>query len=403
MIDSFGTELGEAVSATSNLVQLMVPNALLKAGENRLTINIQYPGCSVSEASEEVVVNVSEISQPTVSKELITGCEANTISLKASGAKSGQYYEWFDVWNEVILDNATATLLIQTLDDEWGQYEVRIVSASGCKSIPSARIDVDSDSLMIDPLSLDETVDYAAVICAGQDFEILINEVQVDAEYALSDTKNNTIGGWISADSTTLTMSVNSETIETVDNLNILIRRKGCSSKGMVLSAVIKPTVNAIPELTFTNNVLAVLGNPEGKISWYLNNEFISNESSLAPTKAGVYYAQVVFDNCMLQSNFFDYLITGNKSGFSHADIAIFPNPVDNFSFTVKGSFETSADVELKIYDAFGRKIYSNAFSSFNLATGVKIDLSGMNHQAGIYIATLRQGNDIVKRKIVMK
>jgi chitodextrinase/lysophospholipase L1-like esterase len=670
LFDEEGNSLELASTALSNKVGLHLPNSLLNEGVSQFSVKINYPGCDIIDASEPISVSISKPQTPEISKAVISGCEANVVRLQASGAHTNESYQWYDVWNDVILDHTSNTLELESLDDYMGMYEVRIISPLGCISDASVQLIIDSASFIPKALALQETVEYSSEICEGQTLDISLNNAQLGVEYSIINNNGNQISDWIYAETSELHLSITSSDIQTSDNFSLQARFPGCNiqfleseinvsvnnlekptlsrvinetcdEKSVVLTAasnaasynwyfegfgnqldqntasislneteesgyyfvkavssigcesdtydsifvsekdltfinvnrnlevsytqalcpsdllnvevknpqtdfiyyladetgiiyssfvvasvessinlqasnlqsvensilkvmvkkdgcealpleqevsfsivdllelnieqtnydaclgeslsiqipeltndgsvkwydedgniladgkvftfeidevdfdsrklfveafnklgcsneekveiLIETTALIKPELVFNDNILSVENDVEGEISWYFNDEFYSEAAEIELTEQGVYFAQLDFKGCLIQSDVFGFVITSNKVELNNENISIFPNPTNNFNFTIQAALENTSPIEVIVYDAFGRALYNAEFSNGDLKNGVDIDLSGNDQRPGIYVVTIRQDAQLATRKIIMK
>jgi len=76
-------------------------------------------------------------------------------------------------------------------------------------------------------------------------------------------------------------------------------------------------------------------------------------------------------------------------------DIKVFPNP-NGGRFTILVKNATDQEATLKIYNIFGKLIYSDPSA---MSEHYEVDIS--SHSKGIYIAKIRQGDNVTTKKIV--
>ncbi|MFT4847765.1 MAG: hypothetical protein ACI83B_000286, partial [Sediminicola sp.] len=95
--------------------------------------------------------------------------------------------------------------------------------------------------------------------------------------------------------------------------------------------------------------------------------------------------------------------VTANNQSLSQNNVLVYPNPTTTFSFTVAGSASTESDVDISMYDAFGRMIYKESFSKAEFEHGALIQLKGVEPRSGVYLVAIQQGDRLVRKKIIMK
>ena len=83
-----------------------------------------------------------------------------------------------------------------------------------------------------------------------------------------------------------------------------------------------------------------------------------------------------------------------NQSG----QIEVFPNPADN-EFNVKLNDFSDEDVEVRMYDILGAKLYSNTFSG---QQNIKVTLQ-QGFPEGTYILQVMQGELNFRKKVVVR
>ena len=75
----------------------------------------------------------------------------------------------------------------------------------------------------------------------------------------------------------------------------------------------------------------------------------------------------------------------------------VFPNPSDG-SFRIQFNDESSADVEITIYDLLGRKVSERRFATPSPSFDEEVNFDGLS--SGLYILRVKKGNRISSQKI---
>lgn len=119
---------------------------------------------------------------------------------------------------------------------------------------------------------------------------------------------------------------------------------------------------------------------PDGiMFQWYLDGELISGQTTfkILPPGYGAYTAKLIGNGCILDTEPFEYLMTGSYSAEGAAPLSVYPNPVAEQVF-IAGDIPAGA--QLSLYNAAGALLRQSriekrngdfAFSLGNLAPGM--------------------------------
>lgn len=90
----------------------------------------------------------------------------------------------------------------------------------------------------------------------------------------------------------------------------------------------------------------------------------------------------------------------GSSANFQVKDFKCFPNP-SNGKFDLNFNLQSKGDLILSITDASGKKIVVQALTDFSGNYNQSFDIS--EHGAGVYLLNIRQGNEWMHKKVVVK
>jgi hypothetical protein len=124
-----------------------------------------------------------------------------------------------------------------------------------------------------------------------------------------------------------------------------------------------------------------------------------ATSQSLNNVAAGVYTSTVTdAAGCVTVTNDTVRFISGIKEIDGSAMVSIFPNPTPNNVF-IDIELTQASDVALEVFDIRGRLIVI-ANEKNVLATRFEVNLE--NEAAGVYMARIKTGNEIITRRIVV-
>lgn len=310
-------------------------------------------------ATDSVIISTTSL--PTAS---ITGvdtiCEGTSTTLTASGG--GSY-----LWST---SETSAGIVVSPISSSW--YAVLVSNASNCT-------DSAAHFVFVEP-AVTGLITGDTLICEG-------DSTTLTASGGLNyswDTGAQTAVIEVSPISTTL-YQVN------IDNGGI------CSA-----SVQVTVTVNPLPPIpVITQNGSDLTTTATGSLQWFVNDTLIvgANSQTYTPTHNGVYHVTVTNTNgCTSTSADFDFLYFGIAESENFFSINIYPNPIENGSFTI----ECSCDIQsIELYDIQGAKILSvegemNRHISLN-----NNDLTGVS--PGIYVLRVESGQLETYKKVVIK
>jgi hypothetical protein len=150
----------------------------------------------------------------------------------------------------------------------------------------------------------------------------------------------------------------------------------------------------AIHRLSFTR-----LEEIKPSINIYLRDKYLNNLIDVR--QQSVYTFDINTDAASYGNNRFeillsDVLLTAVEKT-SLADVKIFPNPSKDIIYVELGSIKESNDrIEISVFDLFGKQILQKEFTSDE-----KISLTISELSAGTYILRLKNGNELLTRKII--
>lgn len=131
---------------------------------------------------------------------------------------------------------------------------------------------------------------------------------------------------------------------------------------------------------------------------WYLNDEAVADatEPSLMLSELGVYTLEATGDNgCSIFSEPYFYGVA-NTEGQNEYALLAYPNPALN-SFTLRANVELS---ELRIVDLSGKIVLQQNLS---LQAGERSEINVQLLSAGIYIVSMRHGNEMHYLKLAIE
>jgi hypothetical protein len=129
-----GTTISQEIDGTGSLISLAIPHDKITSGENILMIMARPAGCTPIPLENGVKIKMEAI--PSVSKvENGVSCNGGSASLKAFGAPSEGYYNWYETVDatEPVAGENAETFTIPVLN-KTKTYFVSITNALGCES-----------------------------------------------------------------------------------------------------------------------------------------------------------------------------------------------------------------------------------------------------------------------------
>jgi hypothetical protein len=77
----------------------------------------------------------------------------------------------------------------------------------------------------------------------------------------------------------------------------------------------------------------------------------------------------------------------------------VYPNPTDGHVY-IDINMTKKEDGLVEIFDVMGKKVYKYEFKALT-AESIEADLSSL--RSGVYFVTLKSGNDIITKKLMIK
>ena len=152
--------ISDMIEGNGETIEIPVYDGELTAGTNTVRVTAGFTGCDRQTLTTAVTLNfISELTITTASDVII--CEGDDVTLEASGAPAGGFYQWFDS-DGVLIEAATGpTLLVADVMEE-AIYFVSAAHANGCES-DLAEIHIFPDTLAVPVIELKDDTLYADV------------------------------------------------------------------------------------------------------------------------------------------------------------------------------------------------------------------------------------------------
>ncbi|MFT4739256.1 MAG: lysophospholipase L1-like esterase [Marivirga sp.] len=360
-------------------------------------VGLAYDSIYISE-SDLMVENVDlDLSLSTIDEI----CIGQSISAQVLNPQPGINY--FILNNEGAILSDTLSVATQQISlsfslgtmDQAGSYQWQVMAFKTDCKVEKLNQQLDFTVLAYPVIVLTET-SYS--ICSGEALTITTPNLENGASVKWFDAAGQEL-----SDNSTLAIT-NTE----AGNYSYYVKAYnalGCTD-GTQTAVEVLITDIASPVIERQEDLLTVANLVEGDhVNWFLNDELITSGAAVDLVDEGVYFAEVERNGCTAISEYFEYIITvtANNQSLSQNNVLVYPNPTTTFSFTVAGSASTESDVDISMYDAFGRMIYKESFSKAEFEHGALIQLKGVEPRSGVYLVAIQQGDRLVRKKIIMK
>ena len=136
--------------------------------------------------------------------------------------------------------------------------------------------------------------------------------------------------------------------------------------------------------------------NSDYKVSWFLNNELVSNKTDLVAVKTGVYEMRITSNK---GTNSYKTNVYNKVNNALSNEISVYPNPVEiGQEFKISYNLGSESNVEVSIYQMDGKLVTNKKLGRFNQHEFVsKLDT------AGVYIIVSKIDGKANINKIVIK
>jgi len=223
-----------------------------------------------------------------------------------------------------------------------------------------------------------------------------------DAAFGLVATSTSNLMVSFSTASDKVTLAGSQVTIVKAGSVTITATQPGNESFNAATSMNLTFCINpAKPTITLSNvntESPTLTSSSASGNQWYLNGIAITGATSPTYTAAtpGIYKVQVKADNCLSAfSSDTPLIVTGDSKQHGRSEIAVYPNPVDDY-LMISGLPEETA--ECVVTDMKGR------------ASPLKLERQNGNHRAdvrnygaGLYLVRVQASNEIHQIKFIKK
>ncbi len=139
-------------------------------------------------------------------------------------------------------------------------------------------------------------------------------------------------------------------------------------------------------------------------MQWYKDQEPLEQYApSLHPVEEGNYSVLVSYNGCSKISDPFQYVVTAiePEAGSSAFAAYVYPNPATSENLYIKLETPSTQDAQIEMFDLAGRRAYTTTVSG-SRTNGVHRINFPQDTMPGLYILTIKQGNLVLKRKVVV-
>jgi len=139
-------------------------------------------------------------------------------------------------------------------------------------------------------------------------------------------------------------------------------------------------------------------------MQWYKDQEPLEQYApSLHPVEEGNYSVLVSYNGCSKISDPFQYVVTAiePEAGSSAFAAYVYPNPATSENLYIKLETPSTQDARIEMFDLAGRRAYTTTVSG-SRTNGVHRINFPQDTMPGLYILTIKQGNLVLKRKVLV-
>jgi hypothetical protein len=149
-----GSVLVPWIQGTGTDMNLTVPSGSVAAGKNYYKINEINRFCSTIALSDTVSLKYDPVPSAATTQSSSL-CGAGAVTLTASGAPSGGYYQWYDSLQATTAYPTQSAIFVTSSLTKSQSYYVATVNSLGCES--SARTEAVATIIILDPVSISVT------------------------------------------------------------------------------------------------------------------------------------------------------------------------------------------------------------------------------------------------------
>lgn len=349
-------------------------------------------GCSSNDAIE-VPVEILDFKEVRFEQESYSVCEDQELVVSIYEVNEGDIFEWYSAGE--LIDNVNGSLLkIENITAELLPLKVKQINKFGCSSAGLKEVPV--EIIKTKPI-LFKQENYT--VCAGEDLNI-----SLEGNYDQSSIT------WYSAGN--LIKDVNGPELSLthfeVEMLPIEVKAEnslGCSQNGLIEVPVQSISLEA-PVLNLEKDTIFIVKPvSDAKINWYLNDELLSrfdNKIQIPLMESGLYSVVLESNNCSINSEVFEFVISSSIVKLDNRSVTIYPNPTDKYYLNIQSMALSASEIKLQLVDISGRLISTEFVTKAEIENGYRLEFPKRLNN-GVYQLRLIDNNQIGIFKVILK
>ena len=365
-------------------------------------------GCSTSETSVPVTLNVLQLPLVTTSPQSQTVCHSEQVTFTAEATGSDITYSW---WRDTGDGNFQQVRSANTNPDytfvanaAFNGYKYKCIATAGNCTTTSESFEA---ILTVHETRITATSERSLGICVGEpaSFSVTMSNEE-GLSFQWSDGNGVLSDGDLYGGVTTSTLTIGAITTP-INNYSVAITGD-CGSQSTSFQLLVYGIETPVIETNFGNptnpqifvNSTFALG--VDNYEWFLDGNSYQNtgsQSSVNIDQEGSYTVVATKNNCdHPESEAVVVIVTGFENSLSANTVSMYPNPVNNkLTLEMGNDFDTSKESKIILTNTKGKQVYTKRYNDLY---NRKVDIDMAGFESGIYIVSVINGDNIVQYKI---
>lgn len=349
-------------------------------------------GCSNNKAIE-VPVEVVDFKEVKFEQESYSVCEDQELVISISEVNDGDIFEWYSA-GELIDNENGPQLKIENFKGELLPLKVKQINSFGCANAELKEVSV--EIIETKPIEFNQEV---YTVCVGENLSI-----SLEGDYGKHSIKWYSSGSLIEGVNGT-DFSIDAF-VEEMLPIEVQVENPlGCSQNSLIevpvqLISLETPVLDLEKDTIFIVNPVS-----DVNIYWYFNDELIAdfnNKARIPLLQTGSYSVLLESNNCSINSEVFDFVISSAVDKLDNRSVNIYPNPTDKYYINIQSMALSASEIKLQLVDLSGRLISSDIVAKPQIENGYRLELPKRLNN-GVYQLRLIDNNRIGIFKVILK
>jgi chitodextrinase/lysophospholipase L1-like esterase/pimeloyl-ACP methyl ester carboxylesterase len=386
-------EISDKVLGTGGQLEIPVNIQLLDTGFYELKIVASKSGCGELTLNTTHTIELLGLPKIELAAENYKICEGEQLIVTLESSDENVSFEWFSSGNK-LEGESKSTIKINNFKSDLLPITVKAYNQLKCSNEDLVEIPIEISTL---PVVLFDKSKYE--VCPGNELTITLLNVKEGETFEWYSS-----GNLIENENRT-ELSIENFTVEMLPIEVKVENSLGCT-QDRIVEVPIDATSLEIPELNVERDTLFIVNpTPHAVINWYFNDELLPdffNKTEIPLMQSGSYSVLLESNNCSINSEAFEFVISSSMGKLDNKSVTIYPNPTDKYYLNIRSTALSASEIKLQLVDLSGRLISSEIVAKPQIENGYRLEIPKRLNN-GVYQLRLIDNDQIGIFKVILK